>query len=47
MMVLTPRRMEYRLSTSGCFLELTLPKDYLNILAFSRSGFYPVSWQRE
>lgn len=47
MMVLTPILMELRLRTCGFFLELTLLRLSLNILAFSISGFSPVSWQRE
>jgi hypothetical protein len=47
MMVLTPIRIELRLRTCGYFFEFTLFKLSLNILAFSRSGFSPVSWQRE
>jgi hypothetical protein len=38
-MVLTPNLIEYKFNISGCFLELIFPKDYLNILAFYRSGF--------
>jgi hypothetical protein len=47
MIVLTPSRMELRLRMYGNFLELTLFRLSLNIFAFSRSGFSPVSWQRE
>ena len=45
--VFTPSRIEYRLRVYGYFFEFILLKPYLNILAFSKSGFYPVSWHRE
>jgi hypothetical protein len=45
--VFTPNRIEFRLRMWGNFFELTLLRLSLNILAFYRSGFSPVSWQRE
>jgi hypothetical protein len=47
MMVFTPKRIEFRFRMCGNFLEFTLFKLSLNIFAFYRSGFSPVSWQRE
>jgi hypothetical protein len=46
MRVLTPSRIDLRLRMCGYFLEFTLLRLYLNILAFYRSGFSPVSWHR-
>ena len=47
MIVLTPNLMEYKLRVRGNFFEFILLKLYLNILAFSMSGFSPVSWHLE
>ena len=41
--VLTPNLIEYKLRTCGYFFEFILLNPYLNIFAFSMSGFYPVS----
>lgn len=45
--VFTPNRIEFRFRMCGNFFEFTLFRLSLNILAFYRSGFSPVSWQRE
>jgi len=39
MIVLTPKRIEYKFKISGCFFEFIFPNDYLNIFAFYLSGF--------
>lgn len=45
--VFTPNRIEYRFRVSGYFFEFILLYPYLNIFAFYKSGFSPVSWHRE
>ena len=47
MRVFTPSLIDLRLRLCGYFFELTLLRLYLNIFAFQRSGFSPVSWHRE